>query len=198
MKFKLIIVLTLLSLIAACGHTYRVGDPRSYNEDDGDENDSLFDINRQNNLKIAGDYDITVMEFDSDPSDSVTTISTVSTVMRYVAGSTRGQTWHVQAAIKDASLTLNEDGSYNLYYKFANASSQGVKIGEFSEGRQSGDYEVFMNTISFFPGDSPDPGFAYTSVTTYTGEFDDTGSLILAADTPSMNGSYLDSVKASK
>lgn len=192
MKIKSMCVILCILFLAACGDRVH---PKLGEEGPADEEAPALDVSDIEDIDVTGAYSIPLMEFDSDPNEAHNEVSTITTVMRNVYGSTDGEAWYVQAAIETASLKFNEDGTYNLYYKFINDSDQIVEIGRFSEGSQGGTYEIFGSVISFYPDNDTDPGFALADISTYFGIYDESDNLIITANTPSKKGEYLYKVK---
>lgn len=191
-----------LFLISACGDKlYNPGPVPEEGRDLLDENGNpVFDINEDTDtIDIVGNYNITQFTFDSDPSEAEgdTVNATVTPVMRQIYVSDFGEGKFVQAAIKMAYLSLNEDGTYTLYYKFMNASNQVAQVGKFSEGQQEGKYEILGTIISFYPSNSDQPGLAHADDSTYTVGIE-LNNLILTANTPSLSGDYFYQIKGPK
>lgn len=196
MKYlSLIAVALLLSLSSACHNRQYVNETR-----DRGVGEILPDENPT--LDFTGTYEITEMDFDTDPDEEVTTNSTVSTVLRNVHVTENGIDKFKQAMIKRGVLKL-EDSEYKISYEIINGSNQVEKVGLFSEGVQTGIYALISSgpdsaLLMFYPDGDQDSGFADANYGPSYKAIFELNSLYVTTDTSATDGSYLTGIKASR
>lgn len=200
MRLRISLISLSFFLLSSCGPYRGIGGVTPPQPQTVQNNPSLSISPGGPAAELSGTYDIVLMEFDSDPHETFATDAVVTTVMRNISVSSFGEPSLVQVAIDDAFLVLNTDGTYDLYYRFKNASGQFVEVGNFSEGTQSGTYKidaVDSHVIYFFPAAQQDPGFAPSSATSYRWSFE-TGNLLITANVPGAKGEYLTEIKGTQ
>lgn len=192
---KIFILCVAVLMLSACGRTPLPLESKAQEEISPDISQDL--------TNFEGIYNLTELTYDSDQDVDVTTPVTVSTVLRNVFVTENGTDKFKQALLETATLRL-QNGTYKLSYKIINGSDQVEEIGLFSEGAQSGTYDIMSglnNTaiIRFYPTDGQSAGFASaeTDEAAYYAWIENAGTYFYT-DMPTPDGSYLTEIKGKK
>lgn len=202
MKKFFIVPVILLFVLAACGKpVHRVG----INAETEEDQETLFSESANSSVRFEGTFALTEIEFDGDTDDAVTTSVIVSTILRNVFVTEGGVDKFKQVKLDSFSSIEFKDNEFKLVYKIVNGSNNSATIGKFSEGTQSGTYEIIegLNDTALirFSLNNPngDLGFGDTTYdgASYVAEYKNY-SLYISTEAVALDGSYLTRLKAYK